>query len=82
MVAGLSPARPTSEAIFEDPVFALISEVGQLTDGGEGEITGRRQREGTSISDISTRTPPVDSRAMASKNVLASGVVTAKLAAS
>jgi hypothetical protein len=38
------------------------------------------QRCGTSMSENSTRTPPVDSRAIASKNAPASGVVTASLA--
>ena len=46
------------------------------------EITRERQRPATSMSDISTRTPSVENRAMASKNALASGVVTAKQAAS
>lgn len=34
----------------------------------------------TSMSENSTRTPPVDSRAVAWKNAPASGVVTARLA--
>jgi hypothetical protein len=37
---------------------------------------------GTSTSDISTRTPPVDNLPKASKNAPASGVVTARQAAS
>ena len=41
-----------------------------------------RQPCGTSTSDISTRTPPVDSLPSASKNAPASGVVTARQAAS
>ena len=41
-----------------------------------------RQPFVTSMSETSTRTPPVDSRAIASKNAPASGVVTAATAAS
>lgn len=41
-----------------------------------------RQVCGTSTSDISTRTPPVDNLPNASKNAPASGVVTARQAAS
>jgi hypothetical protein len=41
-----------------------------------------RQSRATSMSDNSTRTPPVDNRPNASKNAPASGVVTARQAAS
>jgi hypothetical protein len=55
----------------------IRSEAGTSTHG-----SAARQPCGTSTSDISTRTPPVDSLPNASKNAPASGVVTARQAAS
>ena len=54
---------------------------GNLGLGATGMPRRSRQCWGTSMSENSTRTPPVDSRAIASKNAPASGVVTALLAA-
>jgi hypothetical protein len=46
-----------------------------------GRYAARYQCWDTSMSETRTRTPPVESRAMAAKNTPASGVVTAALTA-